>query len=83
MVSAAWGAHGTSSVARHEWKGLTKMNGRLEDWEEKRIAEAKERSPVRQRVSERTPLRRSVGLSTALPGSYNSDDDDDYFTEEE
>ena len=77
MLSAAWGAHGTSSVARHEWKGLNKMGGNLEDWEEKRAAEETERS------GRRAPPRRSLRLSSVLPGAYHFDDEDedDYFTD--
>ncbi|KAL5494725.1 hypothetical protein ACEPAI_186 [Sanghuangporus weigelae] len=81
MLSAAWGAHGTSSVARHEWKGLDKMGGSLEDWEEKRVAEEAERISGRS-----APLRRSMRLSSVLPGAYHFDDDEDdneYFTEDE
>ncbi|OCB87134.1 WD40 repeat-like protein [Sanghuangporus baumii] len=81
MLSAAWGVHGTSSVARHEWKGLNKMGGSLEDWEEKRVAEEAERISGRS-----VPLRRSMRLSSVLPGAYHFDDDDDdneYFTEDE
>ena len=85
MMSAAWGNHGTGSVARHEWKGLTKMNGRLEDWEERRVAEAVEkRSGPRERG---VPLRRSARLARLLPGAHSSesesDGDDEYFTDEE
>ena len=40
MMSAAWeGARGGSIVARHEWKGLSKMPGALEDWVEKKKLE--------------------------------------------
>lgn len=73
ILSAAWHAQGSSTVARHEWKGLSKMGGRLEDWVGKRDAEAQEAR--RSQASERTPLRRSV---TIIPGAYfNSDSDDD------
>ena len=40
MMSAAWeGARGGSIVARHEWKGLSKLPGALEDWVEKKKLE--------------------------------------------
>lgn len=39
-MSAAWGSR--STVAQHEWKGLDRMGGRLEDWVAKAIAEGKE-----------------------------------------
>ena len=47
MLSAAWGAHGDSTVARHEWKGLTKTAGALEDWVEKNRQESSERTARR------------------------------------
>ncbi|KAI5122355.1 hypothetical protein M0805_004113 [Coniferiporia weirii] len=83
MFSAAWGAHGGSTVARHEWKGLSKMGGKLEDWVEKRTDEARE-NRGQGGISERTPLRRSMRLSNQVPGAYLSnetdDDDDDEYT---
>ncbi|EJC98714.1 WD40 repeat-like protein [Fomitiporia mediterranea MF3/22] len=75
MLSAAWGSHGTSSVARHEWKGLTKMNHNLEDWVEKMSSEGRERH------RNGVPLRRSqrfARMSGRLPGSLYDDDDDEY-----
>ena len=77
MLSAAWGVHGTSSVARHEWKGLSKFSGRLEDWEEKRIAESRERENRRSRETY-MPLRRSARLAS-FPSmfalAFGSDDE--------
>lgn len=75
MMSAGWeGGHGRSSVARHEWKGLSKMGGRLEDLLERERAEGRER----QHREERTPLRRSVRLSRRqIPGSFQVDNDED------
>lgn len=37
LMSSAWdsGQMGSSILARHEWKGLAKVGGRLEDWVEK------------------------------------------------
>lgn len=40
-MSAGWN-EGTV-IARHEYKGLSKMNGALEDWIEKDRAEAAQR----------------------------------------
>ena len=43
-MSVAWssGGRGGSVVARHEWKGLLKMPGALEDLVEKRRLESQE-----------------------------------------
>jgi WD repeat-containing protein 23 len=43
-MSVAWssGSRGGSVVARHEWKGLLKMPGALEDFVEKRRLESQE-----------------------------------------
>jgi WD repeat-containing protein 23 len=44
-MSVAWSnGHNGSVVARHEWKGLLKMPGALEDLVEKRRLESQERS---------------------------------------
>lgn len=44
-MSVAWSnGHGGSVVARHEWKGLLKMPGALEDLVEKRRVESQEQS---------------------------------------
>ena len=68
MLSAAWGSHGESTVARHEWKGLSKMNNKLEDWVEKTKAETVERQ----------------ALGRPLPGAFqDSDDDDEYIPTDE
>lgn len=45
LMSVAWSnGHNGSVVARHEWKGLLKMPGALEDLVEKRRLESQERS---------------------------------------
>ena len=44
-MSVAWSSgYGGSVVARHEWKGLLKMPGALEDFVEKQRLESRERS---------------------------------------
>jgi hypothetical protein len=49
-MSVAWSnGQGGSVVARHEWKGLLKMPGALEDLVEKRRLENLEGSPTRSR----------------------------------
>jgi WD repeat-containing protein 23 len=43
-MSVAWSSgHGGSVVARHEWKGLLKMPGALEDLVERQRLESRER----------------------------------------
>ncbi|KAG6830886.1 hypothetical protein H0H92_014037, partial [Tricholoma furcatifolium] len=68
MMSAAWG-YQDSTVARHEWKGLLKMRGALEDWVEKDRQEEVEMS--RQRRSSRLAARRHV------PGAFDEEDEED------
>ncbi|KAJ6486064.1 WD40-repeat-containing domain protein [Mycena vitilis] len=76
LMSAGWeNGRGGSRVARHEWKGLSKMGGSLEDWVEKQHAQAQEGS---------TPTRRSTrlqqlaarGRRTTMPGSFETGDSD-------
>ena len=60
-MSVGWSnGHGGSVVARHEWKGLLKMPGALEDLVEKRRLESQEQSV-------RPPKR--------MPGQLDSDED--------
>ncbi|KAJ7597418.1 WD40 repeat-like protein [Mycena floridula] len=43
LLSAAWNTdQGGSIVAKHEWKGLSKLSGNLEDWTEKHRQERME-----------------------------------------
>lgn len=77
-MSAAWSNRsGGTVIARHEWKGLSKLRYKLEDWLEKDEQEAGE-----------SPLgRRRPGLrgSRYVPGGYivsDDDDDSDWFDEE-
>lgn len=72
-MSAAWGSHGESTVARHEWKGLAKLGGRLEDWMEKEQLEGAERAL---RDAAGRP-RRSTRLRGAVPGGWERDDTDE------
>lgn len=62
LMSAGWqNSGGKSVVARHEWKGLSKLR-RLEDWI------AKEREEEQERESRRLH-------STRLPGAFTSDEE--------
>ncbi|EPQ60332.1 WD40 repeat-like protein [Gloeophyllum trabeum ATCC 11539] len=65
LMSVGWNGGRGSIVARHEWKGLTKMGNNLEDWTERQREERDERA---RRRSERYNI----------PGAFeNSDDSDD------
>jgi DDB1- and CUL4-associated factor 11 len=52
-MSVAWSraGHGGSVVARHEWKGLLKMPGALEDFVEKRHLESQEQHSTGPRLT--------------------------------
>jgi WD repeat-containing protein 23 len=44
LMSCSWASSGRKSeVARHEWKGLNKLGGRVEDFVEKEQRESQER----------------------------------------
>lgn len=66
MMSAGWdGGHSLSKsvVARHEWRGLSKMSYGLEDWMEKQNIERGERA---------TRTRRTL----RVPGAFDSEEND-------
>lgn len=66
ILSAGWeSGRGGSTVAKHEWKGLQKMAGGLEDWLEKNKQEQREGA------SRRGGPRRHV------PGAFDEDDEDE------
>ncbi|TFK41942.1 WD40-repeat-containing domain protein [Crucibulum laeve] len=73
IMSAGWeNGRGGSVIARHEWKGLLKMPGAIEDWVERNNQEHAELASERrhsQRLAERA---RRFGRQ--LPGSFDSDD---------
>ena len=67
-MSVGWSnGLGGSVVARHEWKGLLKMPGALEDLVEKRRLESQERSVAGQ------PMH-VPGLVDYLPDSEEDDE---------
>jgi DDB1- and CUL4-associated factor 11 len=71
MMSAGWDNRNSGSVvARHEWKGLSKMNYKLEDWMEKQQAERQEPERV-------TSSRRRASRTSSMPGGFWDGDDDD------
>lgn len=68
MMSAGWdGGHSLSKsiVARHEWKGLSKMSHSLEDWGEKQRVERNERA-----------ARRTRRLLQPIPGAFHGEEED-------
>jgi len=79
LISAAWSsAEGGSHIARHEWKGLSKMGGRIEDWAQKQREEELEFEDQRRRRSAR--LRAMAQHRSAvrnMPGAFNGDDDEE------
>ena len=76
-MSAGWeNRSGGTVIARHEYKGLSKMAGALEDWVERQKFEANHTSNGPRRSSRlsqnvRRHERRSV------PGAYDPDEDED------
>ncbi|KAG6868495.1 hypothetical protein C0993_002033 [Termitomyces sp. T159_Od127] len=69
MMSAAWeSSMSGSTIARHEWKGLLRMRGALEDWVEKDRLEREDRT--RRRSSRLRNQRR-------IPGAFQEDDMDE------
>lgn len=71
-MSAGWeSGRGGSIVARHEWKGLSKMPGALEDWVEKRNQEEADAS---------SRLHRSPFLQHMhrhMPGTFEDEDEEE------
>lgn len=75
LISAAWSSAETGShIARHEWKGLSKTTGSLEDWVQKRREEGSEIQGQRRR-SARLAQRRAA--SQNMPGAFNVSDAED------
>lgn len=77
IMSAGWeNRSGGTVIARHEYKGLSKMTGALEDWVERQKSEASYASDGPRRSSRlsqnvRRHERRHV------PGAYEADEDED------
>lgn len=73
-MSAGWeNGRGGSVVARHEWKGLSKMSWSLEDWAEKHAEEQAES------YASRSPVRRSRRLrdrAQHIPGAFESEEEE-------
>lgn len=69
MMSVGWESSqvGGSVVARHEWKGLSKMAYSLEDYAEKERLE---------RAHGATTRKRAAGHQR-VPGAFEEDDEDE------
>ncbi|EAU92285.2 WD-repeat-containing protein [Coprinopsis cinerea okayama7 len=80
LMSAAWDhrVEGTA-IARHEWKGLSKLRGRLDTWVEKQQAEAQEHErrglPLARAAVQRMSRQMMPG------GLYDNSDDDEEGSE--
>ncbi|ESK84092.1 wd repeat protein [Moniliophthora roreri MCA 2997] len=75
LISAAWeGTRSGSTLARHDWKGFSKMSGNLDDWNEKQRLESEERR-------NRDPWSSAGRLRSRMPGTFyaelDGDDEDD------
>jgi len=77
LMSAGWeSGRGGSRLARHEWKGLSKMGGSLEDYLEKQAQEGGPGTRRSARLAEAAARgRRSTG--TMMPGTFESENDSD------
>jgi WD repeat-containing protein 23 len=74
-MSVAWSSgHEGSVVARHEWKGLLKMPGALEDLVERRRLESEEQSANRWGSM---PGHLDSSDDEYMPESDDDDDEDD------
>ncbi|KAJ3879454.1 WD40-repeat-containing domain protein [Lentinula edodes] len=78
IISAAWESsrHG-STLARHEWKGLSKMSNSLQDWEEKRRQEQTETAEGGSSTRRSSRIQQQRLRRLLMPGMYFSVDDDD------
>ncbi|KAF5392627.1 hypothetical protein D9757_002331 [Collybiopsis confluens] len=72
LISAAWESqrHG-STLARHEWKGLSKMSNSLQDWEERRRQEGAEMNGTSRRS---TRIREQTLRRLLMPGTFIGED---------
>lgn len=79
MLSAGWeDASGGTVIARHEWKGLMKMPGALEDWVEKNRQEAIDSSNDRRRTGRlQDNAYRRGWASQYVPGALSASDDEE------
>lgn len=75
IMSAGWeSSSGGTVIARHEYKGLSKMKGALEDWVEKQNLEQTS-GGLRRSSRLFHDARRREGRH--IPGAYEPDEDED------
>lgn len=80
-MSAGWeGSYGQSLVARHEWKGLSKMGGRLEDYIAKEVEESSE---YQTSMRSQRLVPGQLTITRHLPGHYAVIEDDDEDDEDD
>jgi len=79
ILSAGWeDARGGTVIARHEWKGLMKMPGALEDWVEKNQQEAIDSLNNWRRSGRLQDLaHRRARAGQYVPSAFSSSDDDE------
>ncbi|KAK7063723.1 WD-repeats-region domain-containing protein [Favolaschia claudopus] len=79
LMSAGWeSGRGGSRLARHEWKGLSKMGGSLEDWVQKHAQEGSGAgSSPRRSVRLLRQQHREHRRTSTMPGTFQDDDDED------
>lgn len=63
-LGGGWGTNESSVIARHEWKGLSKMNYSLEDY-------------VEQQHSRRAERAQRRAATRAMPGTFRVETDDE------
>ncbi|TCD68084.1 hypothetical protein EIP91_011537 [Steccherinum ochraceum] len=68
-LGSGWGARESSIIARHEWKGLSKMRYMLDDYVDKQNQERDERATRRSQLRD----------AQTMPGAFADSDDDDFF----
>lgn len=64
-LGGGWGSNESSVIARHEWKGLSKMQYSLEDY-------------VEQQQSERTERAQRRAATRAMPGTFRIESDEEF-----
>ena len=78
-LGSSWGLSEASVIARHEWKGLSKMSYNLEDHVLKERLEAVEREQTARQVQRlaQAHQRRAQGRMMMIPGSFLAEMTDD------
>ncbi|GJE85863.1 WD40 repeat-like protein [Phanerochaete sordida] len=66
-LGGGWGTNESSVIARHEWKGLSKMRYSLEDYVDQQNLERPERAARTQRR----------GATRAMPGTFRTETDEE------